>query len=210
MIGPMATAADPAATARPRSARGEGDTLRDDLLTAAAELMAVHGEMEAVSLRAVARRAGVSATAVYRHFDDHLELLRATVDHCWTTFYDRLRDAAATTDDPFDAFRAMGDAYVSYALERTGEYRVLFSDKVDLGDGQSPGGLAAFQLLVDAVARILDVLGDPRDPFFVAVQVHTWVHGIVDLCGSHPDMPWPEPPQLLDGLSEALRLGRPH
>jgi AcrR family transcriptional regulator len=197
------------APARQRSPRGEGDTLRADLLDATAELIAKHGEMEAVSLRAVARRAGVSATAVYRHFDDHVELLRAAVDHCWATFYDQLRTAAVSSNDPFDSFRSMGDAYVAYAMERPGQYRVLFSDKVDLGDGDSPGGLAAFQLLVDAVAHILDELDDPRDPFFVAVQVHTWIHGIVDLCGSHPDMPWPDTARLLDGLSESLRLQRP-
>jgi AcrR family transcriptional regulator len=191
---------------RQRAARGDGDRLRVDLLAAAADLIAEHGEIEAVSLRAVARRAGVSPTAVYRHFDDHVELLRDTVDHCWSTFYDQLRAAYEGTDDPFEAFREMGDAYVAYAMEHTGQYRVLFSDKVDLGDGDAPGGLAAFQLLVDVVTRILDTIGDPRDAFFVAVQVHTWIHGIVDLCGSHPDMPWPETEQLLDGLSEALRL----
>lgn len=194
---------------RRRSPRGEGDTLRTDLVAAAADLIAEHGEMEAVSLRAVARRAGVSPTAVYRHFDDHVELLRGTVDHCWSTFYEQLLHADDSSDDPFVAFRAMGDAYVAHALDHPGQYRVLFSDKVDLGDGKSPGGLAAFQLLVDAVARMLDALDDPRDPFFVAVQVHTWIHGIVDLCGSHPDMTWPETPQLLDGLSTALRLDAP-
>jgi len=194
---------------RRRSPRGEGDTLRTDLVEAAADLIAEHGEIEAVSLRAVARRAGVSPTAVYRHFDDHVELLRGTVDHCWSTFFEQLSSAYASSDDPFVAFRAMGDAYVAYALERPGQYRVLFSDKVDLGDGDSPGGLAAFQLLVDAVGRMLGELGDPRDPFFVAVQVHTWIHGIVELCGSHPSMPWPETADLLDGLSAALGLQPP-
>jgi AcrR family transcriptional regulator len=195
---------------RQRSARGEGDTLRTDLLVAAAELIGAHGEMDSVSLRAVARQAGVSPTAVYRHFDDHVELLRGAVDHCWSTFYDQLRTASESSDDPFVAFRAMGDAYIAYALAHPGQYRVLFSNKVDLGDGDSPGGLAAFQLLVDAVARMLAVLGDDRDPFFVAVQVHTWIHGIVDLCGSHPSMPWPETATLLDGLSDALGLDAPN
>lgn len=195
-----------ATVTRRRSARGEGDSLRTDLLVAAADLIGAHGEMEAVSLRAVARRAGVSPTAVYRHFDDHVELLREAVDHCWSTFFEQLRAAHDRSDDPFVAFRAMGDAYVAYAIEHPGQYRVLFSDKVDLGDGDAPGGLAAFQLLVDAVARMLDTLGDDRDPFFVAVQVHTWIHGIVELCGSHPSMPWPDTADLLDGLSDALRL----
>jgi len=194
---------------RRRSARGEGDTLRIDLLVAAADLIGAHGEMEAVSLRAVARQAGVSPTAVYRHFDDHVELLREAVDHCWSTFYEQLLHAHDSNDDPFVAFRAMGDAYIAYALDHPGQYRVLFSDKVDLGDGDSPGGLAAFQLLVDAVTRMLAAVGDDRDPFFVAVQVHTWIHGIVDLCGSHPSMPWPNTTELLDGLSAALRLERP-
>jgi AcrR family transcriptional regulator len=195
---------------RQRSARGEGDSLRTDLLVAAAELIGAHGEMESVSLRAVARQAGVSPTAVYRHFDDHVELLRGAVDHCWSTFYDQLRTASDSSDDPFVAFRAMGDAYIAYALAHPGQYRVLFSNKVDLGDGDAPGGLAAFQLLIDAVARMLAVLGDDRDPFFVAVQVHTWIHGIVDLCGSHPSMPWPETATLLDGLSDALGLSAPN
>jgi hypothetical protein len=48
-----------------------------------------------------------------------------------------------------------------------------------------------------------------RDHFFVAVQVHTWMHGIVDVCRSHPAMPWPETEALLDGLSDALRLREP-
>ena len=194
---------------RRRSARGEGDTLRTDLLVAAADLIGAHGEMEAVSLRAVARQAGVSPTAVYRHFDDHVDLLRDAVDHCWSTFYESLRQAHDSSDDPFVAFRAMGDAYIAYALDHPGQYRVLFSDKVDLGDGDSPGGLAAFQLLVDAVTRMLAAIGDDRDPFFVAVQVHTWIHGIVDLCGSHPSMPWPNTAELLDGLSAALGLEPP-
>jgi AcrR family transcriptional regulator len=183
--------------------------LRIDLLVAAADLIGAHGEMESVSLRAVARRAGVSPTAVYRHFDDHIELLRAAVDHCWSTFYAQLLAAHDSSDQPFTAFRAMGDAYIAYALAHPGQYRVLFSDKVDLGDGDSPGGLAAFQLLVDAVSRMLGVRGDDRDPFFVAVQVHTWIHGIVDLCGSHPSMPWPETSELLDGLGDALGLTPP-
>jgi AcrR family transcriptional regulator len=201
----IATVAAPIVS-RQRSARGQGDSLRTDLLDAAADLIGSHGEMESVSLRAVARRAGVSPTAVYRHFDDHVELLHEAVDHCWSTFYEQLRTAHDSSDDPYIAFRNMGDAYIAYALAHPGQYRVLFSAKVDLGDGDAPGGLAAFQLLVDAVSKMLAMGSDGRDPFFVAVQVHTWIHGIVELCGSHPSMPWPETADLLDGLSVALRL----
>ncbi len=200
--------------ARQRNPRGEGDKLRQELLDAASELMATHGDIDSISLRAVARKAGVSATAVYRHFDNHLDLLRAAVLDSWAEFLDVLTDARASSDDPYDRFSTMGQAYVRFAMERPGRYRVLFSNKIQLGvlDGSSTtaaDGDSAFQLLVDTVGDILRAQHDERDAFFVAVQVHTWIHGIVDLYGSRPTVPWPETDALLDGLRVALDLD-PH
>jgi AcrR family transcriptional regulator len=204
---------------RQRYARGEGDKLRDDLLDAATELMAEHGSIEGISLRAVARRAGVSPTAVYRHFDDHLDLLRESVSRCWSNFFEMMVEARNSSGDPFVAFRNAGDAYVRFAMEQQGQYRILFSNRiqVDLSEVDFPNsmeppdatddvGMSAFQVLVELVADILTANTDDRDPFFVAVQVHTWIHGMVDLVGCHPDAPWPPVDALLDGLSDALRL----
>lgn len=206
---PTAPQATPQGAPRQRYARGEGDRLRQDLLESAADLMAKHGDIDGISLRAVARDAGVSATAVYRHFDDHLDLLRESVEYCWGHFRSTLSAASESSDDPFVRFRAMGDAYVQFALEHPGQYRVLFSNKIDLGVEGGPVGISAFHLLVDNVADMLRVLDDDRDPFFVAVQVHTWMHGIVDLVGCHPAMAWPPTERLLDGLGKALGLDGP-
>ena len=106
-----------------------------------------------------------------------------------------------------------------FAMEHQGQYRILFSNRIhlDLSDVELPNsmappgdvsdaGMSAFQVLVGLVSAILERNGDDRDPFFVAVQVHTWIHGIVDLVGCHPDALWPEMDSLLDGLSAALRL----
>jgi len=204
---------------RQRYARGEGDRLRSDLLDAATELMAQHGTIDGISLRAVARRAGVSPTAVYRHFDDHLDLLRESVARSWKHFYDVMRAAADGTDDPFDAFDAAGQAYIGFATDHQGEYRVLFSNRIhldstDIGlprpaahsEGMDDAGVAAFQVLVGLVSAVLDRNGDDRDPFFVAAQVHTWIHGMVDLMGCHPDAEWPAIEPLLHGLTTALDL----
>lgn len=207
-------------TPRQRYARGEGDRLRDDLLDAAADLMATHGTVDQVSLRAVARAAGVSPTAVYRHFDDHLDLLREAVAYCWSNFNVALSSSFSPDDDPFEAFEACGHAYCRFAFERQGQYRVLFSNRIDLGDAETcdddapgatpndppPGGMETFQLLIDLVTRMLERRDDDRDPFVVAVQVHTWIHGIVDLCGTNDKAPWPPVDEQLDGLCEALAL----
>jgi AcrR family transcriptional regulator len=200
---------------RLRYPRGQGDRLRQDLLDAAADLMATTGDIDAISLRAVARQAGVSATAVYRHFDNHLDLLSESVEDCWGQFGDSLIEAMQSSPDPFVAFRAAGDAYVRFAMEHPGQYRVLFSNKATISTSVTAPfsrpdvGQGSFQLLVDNVTAMLDELDDDRDPWFVAAQVHTWIHGIVDLCGSHPDMAWPDTAALLDGLQDSLGLRRP-
>jgi len=197
-------------TARQRYARGEGERLRVDLLESAADLMAEHGNVAQVSLRKVAGRAGVSPTAVYRHFDDHTELLRESVLFCWTNFRNVLQEAKDSSDDPFVALRNAGDAYVRFAMESPGQYRVMFSNTIDVGlvssDLGNSAGFSAFEILIDLVSAVLVARGDDRDAFFVAVQVHTWIHGIVHLCGNHPDIPWPPVSELLDGLVETLRL----
>lgn len=220
MATPTSTGS-PTIVERRRNPRGEGDRLRVDLLDAAAELMAEHGTVEGISLRAVARRAGVSPTAVYRHFDDHFALLRESVAQCWRNFYAVMVAARDSSADPYEAFAAAGDAYVRFAMEHQGQYRVLFSNRIhlDMSDVDFPNsvdtpgdsldaGSSAFQVLVGLVAAILERNDDPRDPFFVAVQVHTWIHGMVDLIGCHPDVPWPSMDEMLAGLSTALELAR--
>jgi AcrR family transcriptional regulator len=204
---------------RQRYARGEGDRLRNDLLDAATDLMAQHGTIDGISLRAVARHAGVSPTAVYRHFDNHLDLLRDSVVGCRNHFDAIMVEAAESSDDPFEAFQATSRAYVRFAMEHQGQYRVLFSNRIHLDirdvefpnstippSGATDAGMPAFRVLVGLVAAVLDHKADDRDPFFVAVQVHTWMHGMVDLVGCHPDASWPEMGTMLDGLTCALKL----
>lgn len=197
-------------TVRERNPRGEGARLRLDLLDAAAELMARHGSVDKVSVRAVAAAVGVSPTAVYRHFDNHADLLWAAVNHCFEEFAAAMLDARASTDDVYDQLLRAGEAYVRFATEQTGKYRVMFSNRVELPPREGPVGVYAFDHLVDLIASILHDRRDPRDPTFVAVQVWTWIHGIVDLIGNHAEFEaWPEIEQLLTELRERLDLVRP-
>ena len=193
--------------ARVRNPRGEGARLRTDLLDAAADLMARHGSIDKVSVRAVAAEAGVSPTAVYRHFENHADLLWAAVHHCFEEFAAVMAEARTVSDDVFEQFRASGEAYVRFARHHTGKYRVMFSNRVELPPREEPVGTYAFDGLVDLVADILDALDDPRDPRFVAVQVWTWIHGMVDLICSHTELDWwPDVDDLLGELRTRLEL----
>jgi AcrR family transcriptional regulator len=169
------------AEVRSRNPRGQGERLREDLLVAAVGLLAEHRSSNAVTLRQVAARVGVSPTAVYRHFANRDDLIRAAVTWCWDRF-----DAALEvpdTGDPGADFLAQGVAYVHFAGAEPGIYRVLFSHREPLGGHGPHPGARVFAKLVHRVGGLLHLAGDPRDPVVVAAQVHTWIHGIADLQG---------------------------
>ncbi|MEM7285991.1 MAG: TetR/AcrR family transcriptional regulator [Actinomycetota bacterium] len=197
-------------TVRARNPRGEGARLRTDLLDAAAELMARHGSIDKVSVRAVAAATGVSPTAVYRHFDNHAELLWAAVNHCFEEFAAAMLEARASTEDVYEQLVRSGETYVRFATEHRGKYRVMFSNRVELPPREEPVGTYAFDHLIDLIASILAERGDDRDPTFVAVQVWTWIHGIVDLIGNHAEFEfWPDVVPLLAEMRERLELTAP-
>jgi AcrR family transcriptional regulator len=209
-----------AAVTRPRSPRGQGEQLRTELLDSALRLLAAEGDPEDVSIRAVAKAAGVSPTAAYRHFADRDDLLEAAVGRCFELFSVLLLRAIDGVDDPFQALRMAGRAYVAFAQSDQGLYRALFSNPLHLdkevGDDDSPGH-TAFDTLVEMVQACLDAGApahgpggsDEPDATYLAVQVWTWLHGMVDLRITHPTMPWPDSDVFLDDIQRALGLVAP-
>ena len=205
---------------RPRSARGHGVELRDDLLHAAMGLLSVAGDPEDVSIRAVAKAAGVSPTAAYRHFTDRDALIEAACNHCFGDFAAHVQDAAADATDPFDALERAARAYVAYAEQDQGIYRVLFSNPLHLdrnwSDLGSPGR-TAFNLLIEMIEACLEAGAPatgpggelPADAAYLAFQAWTWLHGLVDLRITHANMPWPDMVLMLGDLARTLGLSRP-
>ena len=94
-------------------------------MTAALREIAIAGP-DAFSLRGVARRAGVSAPAVYRHFKDKEDLLAAVAAECSDRIGALMREAVAhAPDDPLAQFRATGIAYVQFAVAHPAHFRAL-------------------------------------------------------------------------------------
>src|SRR5919199_1636107 len=94
----------------------------------AADALLDEGGAGAVSLREAARRAGVSATAPYRHFADKEALLAALATRGFEQFGAALDEAARDASDPL---AAMGLAYVRFALARPGRFRLMFGPGID-------------------------------------------------------------------------------
>src|SRR5437764_593715 len=99
--------------------------LRAALVEAGLAALAEHG-LEAMSLRDVARRAGVTPPAVYRHFADRDALLAAiageVADHMFRTVEHAI---AKAPPDALSRFRATGIAYVQFAVAHPAHFRAM-------------------------------------------------------------------------------------
>jgi AcrR family transcriptional regulator len=174
-------------TRRPRSPRGGGAVLRDELVRAATALLDHTGDPDKVTIRGVAAEVGVAPTAIYLHFADRDELMVTVVEERFAEFR-RTIDDADPGGDPLHRLLARGEAYVGFALAHPGHYRALFGgfglslDRPDLIARCQAAGAPAFQALIDAVQRCLDA-GVMRgsDPYPIAVAMWSTVHGYADL-----------------------------
>lgn len=175
-----------ASTKRPRPAVAKPyhhGNLREELLELALADLESTGS-PTLSLRDLAARAGVSKTAPYRHFPDRDALLIALMDHGWKDLHDATERAQASAPDPLSGLRAMGRAYLGFALSRPGMYRLLFS-----GEGKSlvtglvcPDAHNSYRLLESQVARCQSEGWRPdADGQFLTLAYWSLVHGAADL-----------------------------
>src|SRR5262249_21113232 len=117
---------------RRRATYHHGD-LANALANAATDL-ARSGGPEAVVLREAARQGGVSATAAYRHFTNHGDLIHEVKERCQTTLAEymdaELAAAAPLSEEPQTAavqrLRALGIGYIRFALAEPGLFRTAF------------------------------------------------------------------------------------
>ncbi len=134
--------------------------------------------VEALTVRAVGQRLGVSRTALYRHFADKSALLAAVASEGFRTLRDHTREAW----ERHGTLEPMGRAYVQFALDHPSYYRVMFGGFVK---GVPPDsdlvreGTAAFQVLVDAIVALQEKDVLRRDhPLELAQYIWATVHGI--------------------------------
>ncbi len=124
--------------------------------------------LDALNLRALAARAGVSPGAPYHHFADRAELLAAIAleefERLEQAMIDR-RDAAPP--DPVSRLDAIGQAYLGFAVSNTGHVRVMFRDNSPAARNAalSAASQKAYRLLFDVVEACRRVAAAPTgDP----------------------------------------------
>ena len=138
----------------------------------------------AFTLREVARRAGVSHNAPYRHFRDRDDLMAAVAAQGFRELMQAMVDAAGGRTDALDRLKRAGLGYVTFALRRPEHFTVMFDAPISKRKhpDSAAAGEQAFGTLMSFVKSCLDAgrlpSGDLRQ---MALLAWTMVHGIAKL-----------------------------
>jgi AcrR family transcriptional regulator len=131
-----------------------------------------------LSLREVARRAGVSAPATYRHFRDKEALLVALAKKGFDDFAVALKAALADAGDPL---AAMGQTYVRFAVERPARFRLMYGRAIP-DRSKYPELEAARMVSVEAIGvAIAARASSVPDPGVASLKLWCMVHGLAQL-----------------------------
>ncbi|WP_181019179.1 TetR/AcrR family transcriptional regulator [Streptomyces roseicoloratus] len=151
--------------------------MRDRLVRTGVELVDAEG-VQALSLREIARRAGVSHGAPRRHFPTHLDLLSAIAREGFRELGARV--ATVTEDDPRARIEALARVYLDFAHGRGGMYELMFRhDLLESGRlGLRDTSLPLFGLLAGLVARVRPGTAEPA---VAAGALWANLHGIAQL-----------------------------
>ena len=183
----------------PRSDNYHHGNLRQALLDAAIALIGEVGP-RSFTLREVARRAGVSHNAPYRHFPDKQSLLDAVAEEGFARLTQTMVESADRGTTPIERFELCGCGYVEFALRWPNHFLVMFDQPLKSPEekkaaveecqpylnspsgNQEKIGANAFQVLFDCIvgAQASGSLS-AGDPLPIALAAWSMVHGIATL-----------------------------
>ena len=146
-------------------------------MDAARRLLEAEGP-SALSLRAVAREAGVSPAAPYHHFKDKAELLDAVAQEGWETLSRQVSEAKVKSEGPHQ-LTEIGIAYVCFAHENPALYRVMYDavrEKEALPEEMQGNKDSAYCLVRDTM---IEHGADPTQ------ETHLELATIAAWCGAH-------------------------
>jgi AcrR family transcriptional regulator len=162
---------------RTRNPRGSGGHLADEIVAAAIALVDESADPAALTLRGVARRAGITAPAIYPHFPDLAAVIAGLLAASFGELRDAVRAAHDAQDGPAAALVAAGLAYVEFGWRHPARYRLMFA-----AGGYSPDAVATFALVEDAITDCVRAGASESDN----PRIDTWLlwaalHGVATL-----------------------------
>jgi AcrR family transcriptional regulator len=152
--------------------------LRQTLLEAAYRLVDLEG-INALNMRALAREAGVSSAAPFRHFADRQVLLHTVAERAAEELGRKLDEATAESSDALTQLRATSVAYVRFAAEHPALFDLIHSTELT---SRRSSGVFDDERRLNLIALIVEGqnagLIPEADPELIALTSEALIHGL--------------------------------
>ena len=156
---------------------------REKILACACELYLEIG-LHGFSMRKLARNVGVTAPALYRHYDGKEKVLADVVREAYQAYQGYVYRALQAPTAPERFFQA-GEGYLDFALEHPRWYKIMFSSPEGLGMTELPDDIEAMgwgvhQFWIDRVRECMQVgILKEADPLQTALTMWAHAHGMI-------------------------------
>ncbi len=158
--------------------------LREVLISSALEILK-EGTLQDLSLRALARKAGVSQTAPYRHFEDKEALIVVLIQEGSYILQEEMLEAIEGIDDPVERLIQLGVSYYNFAEAHPAHFRLMFGGSLEckekytsLVEIEQKG----YELVQFVVGECMKLPGAPEhSPEIVRLACWSLVHGLANL-----------------------------
>ena len=165
-------------------------------LLSEAENIVVSSGHEALNMRDLAKRVGVTATTIYHYFDSKEALLLQIKLRAAEKLNQRIRGIDPNLD-PMETIHQLGEKYIDFAEEHPRLYRLLFETPIGstpLGETDQPVLYYTYYVARNALERLAAGEMYPHDPRYGAMMGWTMLHGFCSLLMS-------ESLQLVEGMN---------
>lgn len=162
---------------RTRNPRGSGELLRHEILHAAIALVDESNDPTTLTLRGIARRAGISAPSIYTHFDNLPALTEAVLQLSFRELAETVSSAMDNATGPAARLLVAGRAYVQFGWDHKARYRLMFAEA-----GYAENAVETFELVARSIEDCVEAgVSISRDP-----RTDTWIiwaalHGVATL-----------------------------
>ena len=156
---------------------------RNSLSALACELFVERG-YSGVTMRELARHLGCSPMTPYRYFSNKAEIFDAVRSACFARFGEWLESEMADQRDlpPLETLRALGRAYIGFALAEPRAYRMMFEvERFEEGNPVPEPDRETWYQLLDATRSAVDEGAIVGEPEVIAHLIWATLHGIVSL-----------------------------
>ena len=158
--------------------------LKNALIKAGVKILAKEG-VSGLSLRKVAKQAGVSHAAPYSHFADKQALIAAISTEGFKQLYKQIASVREAHQDPSTLLLETARAYIQFATNEPDRFKLMFSSVLEK-EKKYPEFVAASQENFHQLVEVVEVcqragLLKPGSPDLMAVSVWSSVHGMIML-----------------------------